>query len=295
MSIGNAARLVCAASIIFVLGPSTAVAAPIGPRLSAGSRVYLSLEEKVSRARGGDDVGTIVRCRVWRDVEEQGTIFIKAETPATCRVDSVSRNNMGGFEGKISVAAVETRSVEDQNVGLSGGYNKEGSGHKAIVWTAGLLLFWPALFFHGGNATLPPGTVFDAYTVNDLRLSPPEASAPPPPATVDLRSLSGAFSAEFMLDDFAKQPKHETFRIKISKADQIPSGLVIDTVNGKSVPPISLHVGPVEVKEGTAFAVAEVSAKDLVKYFARGINRFDVSYTTDGQRQAAEVVMNVQM
>lgn len=293
MSMRTAARLTCLAlAVVSVVAP-TAVSAADGPQLAAGSRIYLSLEEKVTSARGGDDVGTIVRCRIWRDVESGGVTFIKAETPATCRVDKVSRNNMGGFEGKISVAAVETRSIDDQNLLLSGGYNKEGSGHKAIVWTAGLLLFWPALFVPGGNATLPPGTVFDAYTVNDLRLKPTEA--PPAPATVDLRAVSGALTAEFMLDDFVKQPKHETLRIKVTKADKLPDSLVIDSVNGKAISPIPLKIGQAETTDGASSAVAEVGAKDLVKYFARGINRFDVSFTDNGQRQSAEVVMNVQM
>ena len=49
------------------------------------------------------------------------------------------------------------------------------------------------------------------------------------------------------------------------------------------------------VKDGQATGVAEVSAKTLAKHFARGINRFEVAYTEDGQRHATEVVMDVQM
>jgi len=46
----------------------------------------------------------------------------------------------------------------------------------------------------------------------------------------------------------------------------------------------------VEAKDGQATGVAEGPAKALPKYFQRGINRFDVA-----QRQASEVVMDVQM
>jgi hypothetical protein len=66
--------------------------------------------------------------------------------------------------------------------------------------------------------------VFDTYTVNNLDLKP-SASDPPAPPSVDLRSLSGAFSAEFMLDDFVNQPKHDVFRIRVSKDQQLPSNL----------------------------------------------------------------------
>jgi hypothetical protein len=255
--------------------------------------MYLALDEQVSSARGGDDVGTIVRCRVWRDVEVAGVVYIKGGTPATCRVDKVARRNMGGFEGKVSVGGVETRSADGQIIMLSGGYHKEGSGHKAVVWTVGLLLFWPALFVPGGNAELPPGTVFDVATVNDLKLA--ASAMPTAPRVVDLRGLGNTFSAQFMLDDFLAQQKHDTFRIQVAKDGELPSRLVIDNVNGKSIEPIVLNMKDVSSKDGTATATAEVAAKPLAKHFARGINRFEVSFDDGGQRRAAEVVMDVQM
>jgi hypothetical protein len=263
-------------------------------QLQAGTRVYLALDELVTSRRGGDDVGTVVRCRVWRDVEQGGVVFIKAGTPATCRVEKVGRRNIGGFEGHVAVGGVETRSVDGQTVTLTGGYNKEGDGHKAVVLTVGLLLFWPALFVPGGNAELPPGTVFDVSTVNDLQLATGVAKAAP--AVVDLRGMgSSGLSAEFMVDDFVQQPKHDTFRIRVSKDGDIPARLVIDSVNGKPIDPIPLSVKDVAVKDGQASGVAEVGAKAVAKHFVRGINRFEVAYDDGGQRQAVEVIMNVQM
>lgn len=264
-----------------------------GPALDPGTRIYLALDEGVTSARGDADVGSIVRCRVWRDVESRGVVFVKAGTPATCRVDKISRRNMGGVEGKIAIGGVETRSVDDQIVMLSGGYNKEGSGHKAVVWTVGLLLFWPALFVPGGNAELPPGTVFDTSSVNTLRMQVAEGA---PPRRVDLRALSGdALAAEFMLDDFLEQPKHDTFRIKLAKSGQLPTDLVIDSVNGKTIEPIKLPVKAAKVSDGEATGVGEIAAKTLAKYFARGINRFEIAYKDGAERRATEVVMDVQM
>ena len=261
--------------------------------LPAGTRMYVILDENVTSARGGDDVGTIVRCRVWRDVEDRGVVFIKNGTQSTCRVDKVSRRNIGGFEGKVSVAGVDTKSIDGQPVMLAGGYNKEGSGHKAVVLTVGILLLWPVLFIPGGNAELPPGTVFDVTTVNDLSIAASTVASTP--RVVDLRGMAGGLSAEFMLDDFINQPKHNVFRIKLSKDGQLPANLVIDNVNGKPVDAIALMVKDPATKDGETSGVAEVNPKALTKYFARGINRFEVSYTEDGQRKATEVVMDVQM
>jgi hypothetical protein len=274
--------------------PGIAAAQGNATTLAAGTRMYISLDEMVSSARGGDDVGTVVRCRVWRDVENAGVVFIKAGTPATCRVDKVSRRNLGGFEGKVAVGGVETRSVDGQTVMLSGGYNKDGDGHKAVVLTVGLLLLWPVLFVPGGNAELPPGTVFDVSTVNDLQMA--SASVPSTSRKIDLRGMSDAgLAVEFMVDDFVNQPKHETFRVKVSKDGQLPAKLYIDNVNGKPVEAIPLTVKGAVVRDGEASAVAEVSAKTLAKHFARGINRFEVAYDEDGQRRSTEVVMDVQM
>jgi hypothetical protein len=69
---------------------------------------------------------------------------------------------------------------------------------------------------------------------------------------------------------------------------------LIDSVNSKAVEAIPLKLKDVAT-DGEASGVAEVNAKVLAKFFARGINCFDVTYTEGGQRHATEVVMDVQM
>jgi hypothetical protein len=230
---------------------------------------------------------------VWRDVEDEGVVFIKAGAPATCNVSKVSRRNMGGFEGHVAVAGLDAKAVDGQTVTLAGGYNKEGAGHKAVVLSIGILLFFPVLFIPGGNAELPPGTVFDVTTVNDLHLSSASVAAAPP--MVDLRGLTNqGLTAEFMLDDFLKQPKHDVFRIKVTKDGPMPP-LVIDSVDGKPIDPIPLTLKDAVTTGDESTAVAEVSPKALADHFVRGINRFDVAYTEGGERKATEVILNVQM
>ena len=169
-------------------------------------------------------------------------MFIKGDSPATCRIDKVSHATIGGFKGKVSIAGVDVRSVDGQTVTLSGGYNTEGSGHAVLVWTVGLLLFWPALFASGGNAVIPPGAVFDVSTVNDLRMAAPATVAERASQTIDLRGLGDDLSAEFMVEDFIAQPKHEVMRIKVTKVDALPATLFIDSVNGAPIEPISVDL-----------------------------------------------------
>ena len=94
--------------------------------------------------------------------------------------------------------------------------------------------------------------------------------------------MAGGLAAEFMLDDFLAQPKHDVFRIKLAMDGQLPSKLSIDTVNGKPIEAIPLTVKDPATKDGEASGVAEVSPKVLAKHFAKGINRFEVAYTEGG-------------
>ena len=281
-------------SCLGLLNGPVAMAQAAAKTLPAGTKVYLVTDQQVTSKRGEDDVGTVVQCRVWRDVEYEGVVYIKSSTPAACRVEKVSRRNMGGKEGKVAIGAIETKSADGQQVLLSGGYHKEGSGRKAVVWTVGLLLLWPVLFVPGGNAELPPGTVFDTSTVNDLHLAVAQPAGGQPP-TLNLAGIAGGYSAEVMLDDFLKQEKPEVLRIKLNTDSPLPQKFVIDTVNGKGIDPLPLKLSDQKDADGSSSAVGEVAIKPLAKHFQKGINRFEVSYMDGADRKALELILDIQM
>lgn len=269
-----------------------ALGATVSRELPSGSKVFLTLDEAVTSKRGESEVGQVVRCRVWRDVDMGGMAFIKAGAPATCKIDKVKRRNMGGFEGKVSIAGLDTTAVDGQQVMLSGGYNKEGSGRKAVVWTVGLLLLWPVLFVPGGAAELSPGTIFDTYTASALRIA---ADVSTPTRAINLAGLVSEYSAEFMLDEFLNSKKPEVFKIKIVKSGTFPSQFLIDSVNDKSIEPIPLKLTEQSTADDTTTAVAEVGIKALSKHFQKGINRFQVAYKEGQDRVGTEVLLEIQM
>lgn len=261
--------------------------------LPAGTRFYLVTDQLVSSKRGEADTGMPVMCRVWRDVDLDGTVFIKGGTPASCRVDKVKRSNMGGIEGKVSIGGIETKSIDGQTIMLQGGYNKEGSGRKAAVWTAGILLLWPILFVPGGAAELPPGTVFDVATVNNLSMAVETAQRP----RLNLGSLMSGMSAEILLDEFLAQKKPELLRVRlVMSGNSVNSGAIkIESVNGKAIEPLTMDVVESSVDDGEITAIAQIKVKPLAKHFQKGINRFEVSHAGEEGRSATEVVLDVQM
>ena len=275
-----------------VLLPLVAHGDSVARELPAGSKVFLTLDEGVTSKRDDAEVGQIVRCRVWRDVDTGGMAFIKAGTPATCKVDKVKRRNMGGIEGKISIAGFDTTAIDGRQVMLTGGYNKDGSGRKAAVWTIGLLLLWPVLFVPGGTAELPPGTIFDTYTANTLSIT---ADVTTSSRAIRLDGLLSDYSAEFLLDDFLSEKKPKAFKFRINKTGTLPAEFKIDNVNDKPVDPILLKLGDASIDGDATTTIGEVEVKALAKHFQKGINRIQVAYDEAGQRVGTEVLIEIQM
>lgn len=275
------------------LAPNYAMSMGSSKVLPEGTRLYLKLDQHVSGKRGDAEPGDIVPCSVWRDVDLQGVVLVKGGTRATCKVESVKHANIAGIKGKIVLAALDTRTVDGQVLQLTGGYNKEGKSRMALSISLGVLVFLPLIFITGSAAELPVGTVIDVYSGPDMPVALNAGSGNMP--TISLGGMASPFSADVVLDDFmVPNAKPEVFKIKISNAGAVSSGYVIDNVNGKPIDAIALDMGAPQsaAKDGM---IGTVGIKTLSKHFQKGINRFEVAFTENGQRRAAEVILNIQM
>lgn len=283
---------VCAAAFFAI--PTVSFASSYTKVLPEGTRVYFRLDQEVSGKRGRAQAGDSVQCSVWRDVDLQGVVLVKAGTHGNCKVESVKHANIAGIKGKIVIGALDTRAVDDQPLQLTGGYNKEGKSRMALSISLGVIVFVPLIFITGSPAVLPQGTVFDAYTGPNLPVVVQgESSAPP---AIDLGGLVAPFTAEVLLDDFTKPgAKPEIFKIHVTRQGALPGQLVIDNVNGKAVEPMPLTVLEQKTTDGNADAIVTIGIKTLAKHFQKGINRFEVSFTENGVRTAKEVILNIQM
>lgn len=291
----NVLRSKTIAAIALVCFMSSSFAAPAQRivALPEGSRIYLELLEQVSGKRGEAGEGDFVRARVWRDVTIEGAIFIKAGTITQVRVDKVKHSRMFGMKGALALGAVETKTIDDQVVALTGGYHKEGKSYAGVTTAVFLVLFWPAMFVFGKAAELPAGTVFDAFTVNTMKVHLEGDEAAP---VVNLSAMFGPlFSAEFLIDNLTGKNAPENFQIRVTGPSDIPTTLTIDTVNGKPVDPLPLTIVSTTPNGEKVELLTEVSVKTLAKHFQKGINRVEIAYTVDGKRTAAEAILNAQL
>ena len=195
----------------------------------------------------------------------------------------------------MSLAAIQTSTVDGQTVYLTGGYNKEGKSRMGWSLWLGLLIVWPALFLPGKAAELPIGTVMDSYTSGSVSVFTPDKNKPR--ATIYLGSMMSGFSVEVLYEMLmeVKKPKYFDFLI-ITNLDA-PSEFTIDVINNAEVKPLKLKVLSVETDEENEERSirANVEIKKLAKLFKKGINTFEISYDDEGDRVAEEVILDIEM
>ena len=260
-----------------------------------GTTVYLSTLRTVIGKKHETAVGDIVPARVWRDVVVDGQIVIKGGTPATVQVSSITSRKIFGIKGKMSLAAIQTKTVDGQTVYLTGGYNKEGKSRMGWSLGLGLLIVWPALFVPGKAAELPTGTVMDSFTSGSLTVS--IKGGDKPQATINLGSIMSGFSVELLYDLLTETKKPKFFDFLITTDLDAPSEFSIDVINDAEIKPIGLEVLSVETDEENEEKSirAKVKIKTLAKKFKKGINTFEVSYDNNGERVSEEVTLKIEI
>jgi len=287
-------------TIVFVFVALSIVITPVAYALEAeipdGTTVYISTLETVIGKKNETAVGEIVRSRVWRDVVADGQVVIKGGTPAVVQVSTITSRKIFGIKGKMSLAAIQTSTVDGQIVHLTGGYNKEGKSRMGWSLGLGMLVVWPALFVPGKAAELPTGTVMDSYTSGSITVSVQGKERPK--AAINLGSFMSGFGVEVLYELLTEVKKPKYFDFLITTDLAAPSVFMIDVVNSVEIKPIDLEVLSVETDEENEerSVRANVKIKPLAKKFKKGINTFEISYIDiDGERVAEEVTLQIEI
>jgi hypothetical protein len=154
-------------------------------------RVRTISEISSETAHVGDDV----QMEVLGDVTVNGYVVIRQGASAIGRISRVKEARSMGRRGNVGLTLSYVEAVTGEHVLASGSRTEKAKGKagematEVIVTTAALgsrvAALW--LFENGEESTIPPGTAFSVYTVEDTMIDlsnlTPTGSPPAPPAS----------------------------------------------------------------------------------------------------------------
>ncbi len=265
--------------------------------LPEGTTVYLETTKTIVGKKHRTDVGDYVPARVWRDVFVNGQLVIAGGTPASAQVADIKSRGIFGIKGKLAIAAIETRSVDGQQVHLSGGYRKAGKGRFGVSVGVGVFLFWPALLLTGDAARLPSGTVMDSTTIGTTLVSVPTVQPQQSLAAAAPEPSGPALDVDVLYDRLETDRRPKYFEFLLTTDVRAPEDFVIDRINGVDVDPIPLDVGSSDLhaEQRLKSVYARVEIGVLMPGFKQGFNTFEVAYDDRGRRVADEVLLEIEL
>lgn len=279
----------CALAIVTAFSNATAQTVFV----PSNTLIYVETDQPVSGKKKHTQEGQIVRANIWRDVEIDGRIVIKAGTPVLVRVDSIKGAKIAGIKGKMTLGAYDTTTVDGQRIDLGGGYFKEGKGRIALTATLAAVVFLPLIFIKGKSAELPRGTVFDAYTKQNVEIDVSNQKAPK--RSINLGGAAGPrLGVEVLYAELEAAEKPEQFAFTITGPTAANGRFEIDTVNNVKIKPLALTTSIVSTEGEMSTWRGEIEIKKLGKEFKKGINSFEIATTLDSERVAEEVVLDIQ-
>ena len=115
--------------------------------------------------------GSLIRLGVKEDViSKSGKIIIAANTNVIGRVTNVKEAAWAGQKGKISIQINSIKAIDGTSIPVFYNLNNEGKSRQATAVGVGMLLFWPALFVKGKQATIEAGTLILVETMGSTTL-----------------------------------------------------------------------------------------------------------------------------
>ena len=241
----------------------------------------------------GDRVqaGQRVRAQISRDVIVHGKVLIKEGTKVLVKVDSVKQKKMAGIKGKLTLKAFETESIDGQVIELDGGYHKEGRSKMGLSISLAVLVFLPLIFIRGKAATLPSGTIFDAYTLRSYDVVTQNKTR----KKIDLTSFGSDMSAELLYDMLNESEKPKYFEFAITIPEGAEQKFVIDKINDISVKPMKLDILAERIEDDELVINARIKIKSLVKKFAKGFNTITITNVGESDAPSTSLMVDIEI
>ncbi len=106
-----------------------------------------------------------VHLRVREDLVVDSKLIVKTGTEAIGHIESVSKSGLFGKSGRLVIQFDFLESIAGTRIPLRGGAGVSGGKGGALTWESAM--------WYGPNASLPVGTVINAYVNQDQRVPVP--------------------------------------------------------------------------------------------------------------------------
>ncbi len=144
-----------------ILSTTAALAATVN--LPSGTPIYARFAADLNG--GAASEGQQITLLVNNDVKVNGKIVIEQNAPITAEIIKAQGKKLAGMPGKIIIAFKSVRTIDGQEILLSGTKSQQGEHH--MVQAIGLGIVCCPLFFliPGGASVIPAGLTTTAYTI----------------------------------------------------------------------------------------------------------------------------------
>ena len=139
-------------------------------KLSAGTSIPLETVNTIDADNLTD--GQIIDFRVMTDIKVGNQVLIKAGSIAKGQVLSYKKSGMVGIPGKLEIQIKSVKSVDGQEVFLTGGnINKEGDSKLVLSIALSLLICPLFLLMKGKSAVVPAGMQVASTVASDVNVN----------------------------------------------------------------------------------------------------------------------------
>lgn len=139
-------------------------------KLPIGSLIQLYFKESISSKdiQAGQSFRLAVKNSI---LTKGGKVIINANTPVNATITDVKAAGGAGQRGKLNFNISTVTAVNGDRIPVYYNMNAKGKDKGTGTIVVGALLFWPALFFKGGQAKFDAGTLINVETTQDFYIS----------------------------------------------------------------------------------------------------------------------------
>ena len=142
-------------------------------KLPLGTPIQLYLKESISSKylQSGQSIRLAVKNSI---TTKEGKVIVNANTPVIGTITDVKAASGAGQKGRLNFNISSVLAANGDRIPVYYNMNAKGKDKGTGTIVIGALLFWPALFFKGGQAKFDAGTLINVETTQDFYIDDSE-------------------------------------------------------------------------------------------------------------------------